>query len=70
MNANLTPEDQDRAADQPPPTINSIVIPIPEWRVRIPKGQQGLVIGITKLNWWQRMWMRFIGWGVEPWETK
>ena len=37
-----------------------------KWIVSIPNSSTSLNICYTKLTLWQRMWMRFIGWGVKP----
>ncbi len=44
----------------------SVIINLPKykWKVTIPKNGE-LIINHPKLSLWQRMWMRFIGWGVE-----
>jgi len=41
-----------------------IAQPKPRWLVSVPAGGC-FVICYDKLNFWQRMWMKFIGWGVK-----
>lgn len=45
--------------------IGFIIQPPVLWHIHIPAGSNAFVIHTTAhLNWWQRMWMKFIGWGV------
>jgi len=35
------------------------------WDVTIPKDNELHIQYTKEINWWARMWMKFIGWGVE-----
>jgi len=35
------------------------------WLVTIPKDNTLQIRYTKEINWWARMWMKFIGWGVE-----
>lgn len=41
-----------------------------KWTVQIPKGGDFYVNYVRHINWWQRLWFRFIGWGVWPYSQK
>jgi len=40
------------------------------WIVQIPKGGEFHMHHTKHINWWARVWMRFIGWGVIKSEHK
>lgn len=48
------------------PNCGAIVVnfPKPKWIVTIPKNGEFCISYTKHLNWWARMWMRFIGWEV------
>jgi hypothetical protein len=44
--------------------VHMINMPKTKWTVQIPKGGELHIYYKKELNWWVRLWMRFIGWGV------
>jgi len=42
----------------------TIFTPVKTWEVVIPKSGGLHIHYTTEINWWARMWMRFIGWDV------
>ena len=37
----------------------------PKWIVTIPKKGSFNIYFPDDINWWQRMWIKFIGWGIK-----
>ena len=48
----------------------AIELPVYLWRVTIPKNGDFQIAYTIDLTKWQRLWMKFIGWGVEDLQTE